>query len=81
MERWHSFSALHFRPDDIGELFGGGQFAFQFTGQFRLQGVGGDADGVGFGADMRAAPRGVKEISRGWSEERAEPPEAIQKSV
>ena len=42
-----SFPTLHFRPDDVGELFGGGQFSFQFTGQFRLQGVGGDTDGVG----------------------------------
>jgi len=47
----HSLSSLHFRPDDVGELFGRWQFSFQFTRQFRLQGVGGDADGVGFRAE------------------------------
>ena len=65
MEWRHSIFTLHFRPDDVGELFGGGQFSFQFTGQFRLQGVGGDADGVGFRVGMGAVPRGAKEISRG----------------
>ena len=80
MGRRRSFRALHFFPDDVGELFGGGEFAFQFTGQFRLQGVGGEADGVGFGAEGRAAPQGAKDISRGWSEERAEPPETIPPS-
>ncbi len=45
-----SFSALHFHAHDVGELFGGGEFAFEFTGELRLQLVGGDADGIGLGA-------------------------------
>ena len=51
MGRRHSFRFLHFRADDIGELFGGRQFAFEFAGKFRLQLIGGNADGVGFGAE------------------------------
>ena len=45
-----SFSTPHFHPDNVCELFGGGEFAFEFSGQIRLQLVGGDADGVGLGA-------------------------------
>ena len=71
LDRRHSFPSLHFRPDDGGELFGGGQFSFQFTGQFRLQGVGGDADGVGFRAEgilLRARPRALTPAAQpgGW---------------
>ena len=51
MEQQPSFPSPHFRPDDAGELLGGGQFAFQFSGQSRLHGVGGDADWIRFGAE------------------------------
>ena len=47
---WDSFSTLHFHADDCGELFGGGELAFEVGGQFRLELVGGDSDGVGLGA-------------------------------
>ncbi len=36
--------------DDVRELFGGWEFAFEFAGELRLQMVGGDADGIGLGA-------------------------------
>lgn len=42
-----SFATLHFHAHDVSELFGGGEFAFEVCGQFRLELVSGDADGVG----------------------------------
>jgi hypothetical protein len=44
-------SCLQLRPHDVSELFLRGEFPFQIRGEFRLELVGRDADGVRLAAE------------------------------